>query len=102
MDYAVKILGYSLILVLGHESCGAVTAVVDGNTTDIQDIANLIKPALKGIKGKNIESAVKANVQWVVLQLKKDPVVKKLMQEGKLDVVGGYYTLADGHVEFLK
>ncbi len=101
IDYAVKYLGARLVLVLGHESCGAVTAVVEGNTKDIEDVANLIKPALNKSNTKTIESAVKANIRWVVAYLKKTSLINQLIGEGKVDVVGGYYHLSDGHVEFL-
>lgn len=101
IDYAVKILGSSLILVLGHESCGAVHAVMTGNTADIKDIADFMQPAIKGIQKADTEKGVKANVRWNVDYLKKTPVVQKLIQQGKLNVIGGYYTLSDGHVEIL-
>jgi carbonic anhydrase len=99
IEYSVRVLGASLIFVLGHESCGAVTAVLGGNTADIEDLANLIQPAVKGIT--NLEEAIKANVRWTVDNLKKTPLIKKYMKAGKLDVVGGYYNLEDGRIEIL-
>lgn len=102
IDYAAKYLGSSLVLVLGHESCGAVQAVLDGNTSDIEGVANLIQPAIKGIKKSDLTAAVKANVMWNVAYLKRSPLIKRLIQQGKLDVIGGYYTLEDGHIEILQ
>lgn len=101
IDYAVKYLGAPLILVLGHESCGAVTAVMQGNTTDIEQVADLIKPAVKKIASTDIEAAVKANVRWVVEYLKKSSFIKEQIKEGHLKIAGGYYHLSDGHVQFL-
>jgi len=102
IDYAVKVLGARLIFVLGHESCGAVTAVLTGNTGDIEEIADLMKPALKGIKPTEVEAGVKANVLWTIDSLKKTSYIKKMMKEGKIGIVGGYYSLSDGHIEILK
>jgi carbonic anhydrase len=100
IEYAAKYLGSSLVMVLGHESCGAVTAVLQGNTVDIEAIADLIKPAIKGMT--RIEDAVKANVRWVVQYLKQSDVLKKLISQKKLDCVGAYYHLGTGEVEILK
>lgn len=99
IDYSVSYLGSSLVMVLGHEACGAVTAVVKGKTEDIENIAKLVKPAVKNIQ--NIEQAIKANVRWTVSQLKENSLIKELMAEGKIDVVGGYYHLGTGQVEIL-
>lgn len=102
IEYSIKYLGSSLVLVLGHQLCGAVDAVLKGKTADIEEVADLIRPALKNIKQKSLENAVKANVFWVVENLKKTPLIHQLMQEGKVNVVGGYYTLPDGKVELLE
>lgn len=99
IDYSVKYLGSSLILVLGHESCGAVTAVMKGQTADIEDVANLIKPAIQGTK--TAEEAIKANVRWFVSELKKTKFVRKYISEKKLDCIGAYYHLGTGEVEIL-
>ena len=100
IDYAVKILGASLIVVIGHESCGAVGAVMDGKTADIQAIAALIKPAIQG--SKSLEEAVKDNVRQTVATLKKNPLFKRLLTDKKIDCVGAYYHLGTGNVEILK
>jgi carbonic anhydrase len=102
IEYSLKYLGSTLVLVLGHESCGAIRAVLDGNTALIEDVADLIKPALKHIKDPTVDAAVKANVRWVVKHLKKTPLIKQMVKEGKIAVIGGFYCLADGHVEVLQ
>jgi carbonic anhydrase len=101
IDYAIQVLGASLVVVLGHESCGAVKAVLSGNTAGIEEIARLIKPALRGVKPADLEMAVKENVKWTISYLKSTPIIKKMVKEGKLAVIGGYYNLSDGHVEIL-
>lgn len=97
--YAVKILNSNLILVLGHESCGAINAVLEGNTADIQAIADLIPPFVKETHG--VEAAVKENVRWVVNYLKKSARFKKLVDEGKIAIQGAYYHFRSGEVELL-
>lgn len=99
IDYSAKYLGSSLVVVLGHESCGAIAAVMEGNTADIKDVANLIKPAIKG--ATNVEEATKANIRATVAFLKKSHLLKKLIAEKKIDCIGAYYHLGTGHVEIL-
>lgn len=97
IEYAVKVLGSSFILVMGHELCGAVDAVMEGNTGDIEDVASLIQPAIKG--SKDLEEAIKANVRWVVAEVKKSLFIQKKIKEKKLDCRGAYYHLGTGKVE---
>ncbi len=97
--YSVKYLHSSVVFVLGHESCGAVTAVMENKTSSIKDIAGRIKPAIKGIK--NLEDSIKANVRWVVSQLKKNKSLKPLIANGTIECVGAYYHLGTGRIEIL-
>lgn len=105
VEFAAAYLGSSLVLVLGHENCGAVTAVLKGQTKDIEAITELMSPAIKDINKNEInalENAIKSNVNSVVTLLKNSSVLKKLIEEEKLIVVGGYYHLGSGQVELLK
>lgn len=101
IEYGVKYLGASLILVLGHENCGAVGAVLEGKTEAIEDVAALIEPAIAMTHPRTLENAVKANVRFVVEHLNNSPVIAQLKSEGKVNVVGGYYHLPDSRVETL-
>lgn len=101
IEYGHKYLGASLVFILGHQSCGAVTAVLDGKTEDIEEIAELIQPAISSGKDKSVEQAVKDNVHYVVDHLEKSSLIEKMQREGKVKVVGGYYQLFDGKVEIL-
>lgn len=104
IDYASLFLHSPLILVLGHENCGAVTAVLHGKTDGIEAVANLIEPALTDInneEGNLLENAIKDNVRHVVQELKEKPTLKPLIEEGKVKVAGGYYQLVSGKVEIL-
>lgn len=104
LEYTTFYLKSSLILVLGHQNCGAIQAVVDGNTKDIESVASLIKPSLdlaRSQKGSLLENTTKDNVLHVVDQLKKSPVLAKLIQAKKLNIVGGYYDFKSGAVEII-
>lgn len=98
----------SLIVVLGHENCGAVQAVLRRQTCDIEGIASLIEPAVKQAEEKTLvskdllENAVKDNVLNVVETLQRHEVLSKLVLEKKLMIVGGYYNLQSGIVTFLE
>ncbi len=104
IEYSALYLHSSIIVVLGHESCGAIKAVLEGNTKDIEDVAKLIIPAVKKSKGQpgdKWENATKENVRLVTKQLKKSTALKKLIKDGKLNIVGGYYNFHTGRVELL-
>jgi carbonic anhydrase len=96
MAYATNHLHASLILVMGHQNCGAVDAVLEDQTAGISDIAALIEPAVKSLKKDELEKAVKANVRHVVKTLKNSPELGK-----NVAVFGGYYHLKTGKVEVL-
>ena len=99
IEYAAKYLGSSLIFVMGHENCGAVKAVLAGQTTDIEPIANKIEAAIGDPKKITLENAVKDNVRAVVKQLRENQLIGKLIAEQKVYVTGGYYRLSTGKVE---
>lgn len=103
IEFAALNLGSKLILVMGHENCGAVKAVLDHNTKDIEPIATNIEAAIRQFsqqgQTQSLESAIKANVSGVVKQLRANPVLAKLIAERKIDIIGGYYKLDTGQVE---
>ncbi len=104
IEYSAKYLHSSLILVLGHENCGAVQAAVNGVTDDIENVMELIEPAVKKsakMKGNRLENAIKTNVQLVVAQLNNAPVLRELIDKKKLMVAGGYYNFHTGKVILL-
>ncbi|HWP93170.1 MAG TPA: carbonic anhydrase [Thermodesulfobacteriota bacterium] len=111
IEYAVAELGVPLIVVLGHQRCGAVKATVEivekgGQLPgQIEAIADRIKPAVESVKhlpGDILNNSIKANVEMVVGQLKNsEPILAKRIKEGKLKVVGATYGLDNGIVNFL-
>lgn len=106
IDYAADILHAPLIIVLGHENCGAVSAVIEGKATDdIAAIAHLIQPAFEIAKqeeGNLLENTVKENVRLVVRYLEQTPILKSLIEKGQVKIVGAYYHLNTGEVKILK
>ncbi len=104
IEYSALYLKSSIIMVLGHQNCGAIQAVINGQTQEIEAVASLIIPSLelaRSQKGSLIENTVKDNVLYVVDVLRKSPVVAKLIKEKKIDVVGGYYDFQTGAVELI-
>jgi len=107
LEYGAEHLHIPLLVVLGHESCGAVTAAVQGGGAEghIAALVNLIKPAVdksRGMPGDTVANAVRVNVQMVVQQLRAStPVLSELVAQGKLKIIGGVYSLQTGKVTWL-
>jgi carbonic anhydrase len=108
LEYAVAALGSPLIMVLGHERCGAVTAAVKGKPLigHLGSFVKAIEPAVKSVKGKSgdpVENAVIANVQYQVGELKQRSVLlTQQILAGKLKIVGGRYDLDTGEVSLIE
>ena len=103
IEYAVVLLGTPVLMVLGHERCGAVTAAVQNQALlgDISSFVKAIKPAVERVKdqsGDAVENAVVANVQYQIERLKRSPLLSERLQSGKLKIVGGRYDLDTGSV----
>jgi carbonic anhydrase len=107
LEYGAEHLHIPLLVVLGHESCGAVTAAVQGGPPDghIAALVDLIKPAVdktRGLPGDPVANAVRTNVEMVVKQLRSsEPTLSELVAHGKLKIVGGVYSLETGKVTWL-
>ena len=106
IDYSMIYLGSVIIIVLGHENCGAVDAVVRGNTQDIEAVADIIRPAVKEARATSpenlLEMSVKTNARRMKELLLDSPVIKQRVAEGKVEVHAAYYHLKTGVVELLK
>lgn len=111
IEFAVAMLGVSLIVVMGHEGCGAVKAamsVVESNARFPGAIGTMIEsiiPAVleaKQLNGDPIENAVRSNVRRVVSGLREAsaPILLSPLAQGRLKIVGAYYSLSTGEVEF--
>ncbi|MDY0091066.1 MAG: carbonic anhydrase [Candidatus Vecturithrix sp.] len=104
LEYAVEHLHVPLILVLGHENCGAVTAALQGGEAHghLGSLLTAIQPAVSQAKtqtGNMLENAIKANMTRIVEQIKTtEPILSKAVQDGSVDVIGAYYHLESGKV----
>ena len=107
IEYAVDILGARLIVVLGHQSCGAVDAAMKTIAAKgkapghIQSLVTAIKPVVQSTPKGDLDT-IKANVKHVVDALRSStPILKARVDSGDVQVIGGYYTLDTGAVTFL-
>lgn len=111
MEYAVEHLGSPLIVVLGHERCGAVKATIEtleaGSAAPgrIGALVEELRPAVEAVKGQpgdKVENAVRENVRRLVAELSSlEPFFKARVAEGKLQVVGMRYDLDTGVMEMI-
>jgi carbonic anhydrase len=107
IEYAVEHLGTSLIVVLGHQRCGAVSAAVSGASEagKIPDVLKAIAPAVEETKGKPgdpIDNAVRANAVDIAKRLQSTgPIIAPRVQSGKVRVLAARYDLESGQVELL-
>lgn len=104
IEYALEHVGVNLILVLGHERCGAVKATLDGGETpgSIGSICKLIQPAVDKAKfqgGDVLDHAVKLNVGIVADRIGKSPLVRQGVATGRVKLVRAYYDLDEGTVK---
>ncbi len=106
LDYAVKHLGTRLIVVMGHDRCGAVTAAVEGHEDagDVGPMLAELRPAVEASKGKPgdpIDNAVRANVELTVARLSSSKPLSAMVKGRELEIVGAVYHLDTGKVEML-
>jgi carbonic anhydrase len=114
IEFAVAQLGVPLIVVLGHERCGAVGAAVKMVTDDLQmsgSMGKMIEPIIPAVlhaqrslaeDGDLLDAAVRENVRRMVKRLRtaSEPMLMEPQAAGRLNVVGAYYDLDTGTVEF--
>lgn len=105
IEYAVAHLGTKVIVVLGHESCGAVTAAVNGgdNGYNLNHLLSHITPAVVASgDGAEVNEVVKKNASLNADELKnRSAIIRKAVEKGDLNIVPAYYNLGSGKVDFL-
>jgi carbonic anhydrase len=115
MEFATKLAGAKLVLVLGHSSCGAVKGACDGaKLGNLTTLLDKIRPAVQSVHGFKpeersssngpfVEKVVEANVRRTVDDIRKrSQVLADLEASGKIKIVGAVYDLKTGKVTVLK
>jgi len=107
IEYAVEHLHTPLVVVMGHQSCGAVGAAIEGGEAPghLPSLVNAIAPAVekaRKLHGDLSDNAIRINVEMVVDQLRAShPVLAEAVTSGKLRIVGAVYSLSTGNVAWL-
>jgi carbonic anhydrase len=111
LEYAVAVLGAPLILVLGHDSCGAVDAAIKSLKDDaalpghMPSLVTGLAPAVKAVLqqgGDTLSKAIRQNVVDTIAKLSSaTPILSAAVEQRKIRVVGGIYRLADGRVDMV-
>ena len=99
LEFGTLVLGAKVLMVIGHQSCGAVKATIAGNAVpgQIASILDAIKPAIK--PNQTLEESTIANVKLGISRLQASPVISQLIKDGKLKIAGGYYNLETGMIK---
>ncbi|HXK49763.1 MAG TPA: carbonic anhydrase [Clostridiales bacterium] len=106
IEYAIEHLHVPLVVVLGHSSCGAVTAAHKGHFCEgyLNTILQEIDPAIdRNTDGEfALDNSIRNNISLCVEKIKtSQPVISKFAEEGKARIIGAMYDITDGEVEFI-
>ena len=113
IEYAVEHLKTHLVVVMGHEGCGAVKAALlpdeerARESPSIQALLNEIAPSLSKLpkirdEKAKLREAVVANVRQQVFNIKKQPLIQRAIASNKITVVGAFYEITSGAVDFFE
>lgn len=110
IEYAVEHLGVPLVMVLGHDSCGAVTAAVQGGEAEghLGSLMDFILPAVEqareaGEGSDLLNSSIDNNIFNIVKELQESqPVLSEKVKAGELMILGAHYHLDSGEIEILE
>ena len=115
MEYACKVSGSKLVVVMGHGNCGAVTSAINNvELGNITELLGKIKPAVNqskiNFKGEAtasnpefVELVCHTNVSLMVNEIRKNsPILKEMEDNGEIRIVGAMYDLETGKVEFFE
>lgn len=105
IEYAVAHCGSKVIVVLGHQSCGAVTAAVNGgdNGYNLNHLLSHIAPALSAAEeNASVNDIVKLNASLTAKELvSRSSIIRSAVESGSVEIVPAYYNLDTGKVDFL-
>lgn len=114
MEFACKVSGAKLVLVMGHQHCGAIKGAIDDvKLGNITAMLSKIKPAVamsQDFNGKKtskndefVKHVSENNILYAMDQIrKKSPILKEMEDKGEIKIIGVFYNLTDGKLEFLK
>ncbi|MEX0362217.1 MAG: carbonic anhydrase family protein [Allomuricauda sp.] len=115
MEFACKLAGTKIVVVLGHTACGAVKgACDDAKMGNLTELLSKIKPAVNGVSepaeasertSKNLDfvnSVAEKNVQLTIDNIRtQSPVLKEMEDNGEILIVGGMYDISNGKVSYM-
>jgi carbonic anhydrase len=113
MEYGVGVAGSKLLMVLGHQNCGAVKSAikkVDVGSKNVTTLLNQIEPAIQDTEGERdvnnkdyFNTVIKNNVHQTIEDIRnRSSIISGLEKDGTIKVVGAYYSLTDGKVTILE
>lgn len=103
IEYAVAHLGPKLIVVMGHESCGAVAAAIEGgdNGENLNHLLGFIAPVVEANRDKDMKEIIKQNtIKSSIDMVEKSSIISGEIQKEEVKVVTAYYNLGTGKVDF--
>jgi carbonic anhydrase len=109
MEFACKLAGSKLIVILGHSSCGAVKGACTGaKLGHLTGLLEKLQPSVDQVNRREplrsdelIQQVAEANVEHVVDEIRaKSPVLEEMISEGQVGIVGAMYSVKSGRVEF--
>ena len=106
MEFATKVKGTKLIVVMGHNKCGAVNgAINNAELGNLTQLVNQIKPAITGDKSNPdsmLDETAKNNVRMTIADILRDsPVLSEVVKNGSVKIVGAFYDITSGKVSFI-
>lgn len=103
VEYAVANLGVNLIVVMGHEGCGAVTAAINGGDAgnNLNHLLKHISPAIEASEDKSVTSVVKKNAELTAKELSNiSEIIRNAAAEREIKIMSAFYNLESGKVDF--
>nr|WP_255696574.1 carbonic anhydrase [Solitalea lacus] len=115
LEYACKVSGSKVIVVLGHEHCGAIKSAIDSvQLGNITALLNKIQPAVQKAKStfqgetsskneKFVQAVCEENVKTAIDQIKtQSHILNEMEQKGEIKIIGGIYDMTTGKVHFME
>lgn len=115
LEYACKVSGSKLVVVMGHESCGAIKSAIDNvELGNISGLLNKIKPAINQSKANFraetkssnpafVELVCRTNIELMAAEIRKNsPILKEMEEKNEIRIIGAMYHMHNGKVEFFE